>query len=89
MPKIWEASDDGGNQVQINRDICASWQRDGEACNECLKLQCPAFIRTEQNTPKVDPDTCTGCDVCTQICPFDAFEVVEPRTSEPTMEYSN
>ncbi len=54
------------------------------ACGICYKaFNCPA-IMVDRSTGKayVDPILCTGCGVCAQICPFKAFEPVEPPTPE-------
>jgi indolepyruvate ferredoxin oxidoreductase alpha subunit len=50
-------------------------------CKLCLKSGCPSLV-FNPNTKKVsiDLDTCIGCDVCAQICPFDA--IVKENTNE-------
>jgi indolepyruvate ferredoxin oxidoreductase alpha subunit len=54
-----------------------------EACNGCgicLRIGCPAIIKSEQVDPKygrplaeIDPLLCTGCEICAQVCPRDAI----------------
>jgi indolepyruvate ferredoxin oxidoreductase alpha subunit len=42
----------------------------------CLKVGCPAIARKDgspDNTPVIDTDECTGCDLCFQVCKFDAI----------------
>ena len=43
-------------------------------CKVCLKSGCPSLIfNSESNKVSIDANTCVGCDVCLQICPFDAI----------------
>lgn len=49
----------------VNPDKCRS-------CKMCLKSGCPALTLGEKIT--IDQDSCNGCGVCAQICPFDAIE---------------
>jgi indolepyruvate ferredoxin oxidoreductase alpha subunit len=40
---------------------------------DCINdLACPAFFIEGENV-KIDPDLCTGCAVCAQICPENAI----------------
>ncbi len=56
-------------------DIC-------NGCGACIRIGCPAVILIEETTDKglhkvtIDPDTCTGCRLCLQVCPVDAIEPV-------------
>ncbi len=44
---------------------------------DCINaLGCPAFY-TEGDAVKIDPDACTGCSVCAQICPEHAISPVK------------
>ena len=50
------------------------------ACGACFRLGCPAIIRGEPKEPggtrfksKIDPMFCTGCNLCAQVCKFDAI----------------
>jgi indolepyruvate ferredoxin oxidoreductase, alpha subunit len=55
---------------KVNEDKCT-------ACNVCVNtFACPAFYHKGDKVA-VDPGLCTGCGVCTQVCPFDAFEEVK------------
>ncbi|QSX06368.1 indolepyruvate ferredoxin oxidoreductase subunit alpha [Sedimentibacter sp. zth1] len=49
----------------VNADKCRS-------CKMCLKSGCPALILGEKIS--IDQNSCNGCGVCIQICPFDAIE---------------
>jgi indolepyruvate ferredoxin oxidoreductase alpha subunit len=52
-------------------------------CGACLKIGCPAISRagvfTEKglDKAKIDPSTCTGCEICVQVCPIDVILLVE------------
>jgi indolepyruvate ferredoxin oxidoreductase alpha subunit len=51
-----------------------------EKCNQCgicLLVGCPA-IQTEGNQPVIDSVMCTGCTICTQVCPKQAIGPVSP-----------
>ena len=61
---------------RVNEEKCT-------ACGICYTaFNCPAIIRRADGKAMVDPALCTGCGVCAQICPFKAFEPVEPPSSE-------
>ncbi|MEB3774045.1 MAG: indolepyruvate ferredoxin oxidoreductase subunit alpha [Desulfurococcales archaeon] len=56
---------------RVNPDKC-------RACTVCYTaFNCPAIFRVEDGKAKINPVLCTGCGVCVDICPFDAFEPVE------------
>ncbi|MGB1131148.1 MAG: 4Fe-4S binding protein [Haloferula sp.] len=48
--------------------FCLAWQ--GSFCSVCVE-QCPepGAIVTDQGKPRVEPDLCTGCKVCQNVCP--------------------
>jgi len=41
-------------------------------CKKCLKLGCPA-IEYQDGIVKINTHMCAGCDICAQVCPFDAI----------------
>lgn len=41
-------------------------------CKMCLKIGCPA-ISFKNGTSYIDQTMCVGCDVCMQVCKFDAI----------------
>jgi len=50
------------------------------ACHTCLRVGCPAILKSEELYPKngqpkatIDPLLCTGCTVCLQVCPQKAI----------------
>lgn len=52
--------------LKVNPDKCRS-------CKKCMKFGCPA-ISIKNGKAFVDATLCVGCEVCKQLCPFDAFE---------------
>ena len=48
------------------------------ACWACLVTACPALIRKDGKVAII-PKLCTDCEVCNQICPYDAILRVERR----------
>ena len=59
-----------GSVLEVNEDNCSS-------CRVCLKIGCPAIEWRSADKGKgkayIDPLLCTGCDVCRQLCKFDAI----------------
>jgi len=43
-------------------------------CRMCLKVGCPSISFDPQAGSYIDRNTCVGCSVCAQVCPFDAIE---------------
>ena len=48
--------------------FCLAWQ--GSFCSVCSE-RCPVegAIVLEQGKPRVNPDLCTGCHICHDVCP--------------------
>jgi ferredoxin len=48
--------------------FCLAWQ--GSFCSVCVE-RCPVegAITTELGKPRVNPDPCTGCRICHEVCP--------------------
>ena len=46
-------------------------------CGKCIKeIGCPGLIRVDGQVT-INPNLCTGCGLCSQICPVDAIQEVE------------
>ena len=52
--------------LKVNVEKC-------RGCRACMRIGCPA-ISFKDGKAKVDQTLCVGCDVCTQLCAFGAFE---------------
>ena len=52
--------------VKVNTEKC-------KGCKKCMKLGCPA-ISIHSMKAEIDTTLCVGCDVCKQLCAFDAIE---------------
>jgi indolepyruvate ferredoxin oxidoreductase alpha subunit len=42
------------------------------SCKACMKIGCPA-ISMKDGKARIDATLCVGCDVCKQLCAFDAI----------------
>ena len=51
--------------LTVDTDICRS-------CKACMKIGCPA-ISMKDGKAKIDATLCVGCDVCKQLCAFNAI----------------
>jgi ferredoxin len=48
--------------------FCLAWQ--GSFCSVCVeRCPVPGAILTENGKPRVNPDLCTGCKICHDVCP--------------------
>ena len=54
--------------LRINTDKCTK-------CKLCMRLGCPAIVDKGASV-EVNPALCVGCDLCTKVCRFNAFERV-------------
>lgn len=51
--------------LKVDTDKC-------RACKKCMGLGCPA-ISMKNGKARIDATLCVGCNVCSQLCPFDAI----------------
>jgi indolepyruvate ferredoxin oxidoreductase alpha subunit len=83
IASVKEALSVKGVSVIISREACTLYARGlkapmkrpfkvGDKCKNhrtCInEFACPAFS-VNDNRVSIDPDLCTGCSVCAQICP--------------------
>jgi len=61
-------ADDTPQLALILDRFCLAWQ--GSFCSVCVE-RCPepGAILTEMGKPRVNPDLCTGCKICHDVCP--------------------
>ncbi|MCF0145412.1 MAG: indolepyruvate ferredoxin oxidoreductase subunit alpha [Eubacterium sp.] len=52
--------------LRVNEEKC-------RGCKSCMRIGCPS-ISMKNGKAHVDATLCVGCDVCSQLCAFDAFE---------------
>lgn len=50
----------------VNEDKC-------KGCKACMQIGCPC-ISMRDGKAHIDPTLCVGCDVCSQLCKFDAIQ---------------
>ncbi|KAL9650509.1 hypothetical protein ABK040_004728 [Willaertia magna] len=63
----------------VNDDLCINCGKCYMACNDS-GYQAISFDKTS-HLPKVDEDTCTGCDMCVSVCPvLNCIELVPRKT---------
>ncbi|MBT3321916.1 MAG: indolepyruvate ferredoxin oxidoreductase subunit alpha [Anaerolineae bacterium] len=55
-------------------------EEDCNGCTLCFRIGCPAIIKsdkvdekTQRPIAEIDPLLCTGCEICSQVCPRDAI----------------
>jgi indolepyruvate ferredoxin oxidoreductase alpha subunit len=92
---IREAIQHDGVSVIISEETCALYAKAlklpkrrpfqvTEKCRnhwDCMNhLACPAFYVWNQRV-KIDPDLCTGCAVCAQVCPENAILPLKKETA--------
>jgi len=52
-------------------------------CGACFRIGCPAILPAGQFTEKglekavIDETTCTGCEICVQVCPINVIHRIE------------
>ncbi len=54
---------------------CVIDQEKCKRCKACVRTGCPAILSGERIL--IQPESCTGCSVCKQACPFEAISLVD------------
>ncbi|WP_102399933.1 indolepyruvate ferredoxin oxidoreductase subunit alpha [Haloimpatiens massiliensis] len=57
-----------GIKCVVNTEKC-------KKCKACLKTGCPA-LQFKDGVVSIDQNMCNGCEICKQVCKFDAIEKV-------------
>jgi len=57
-------------KFQVDPEIC-------KKCSLCTKSGCPSISFSKDKGAFIDTNTCIGCSVCAQICPFGAIKSLE------------
>ncbi|WP_066506714.1 indolepyruvate ferredoxin oxidoreductase subunit alpha [Abyssisolibacter fermentans] len=63
-------------EYELDRQKCVVDSEVCKKCKMCLKVGCPAISFNEETGAVIDQAMCVGCDVCSQVCPFDAIKKV-------------
>lgn len=58
-----------GMHCEINQEKCTK-------CKTCLRVGCPA-ISYKDDFMSIDISLCNGCEVCLQVCPFNAIQTMK------------
>lgn len=61
-------------EFDLSHKVCRIDQDKCKNCKMCVKTGCPAIYNTKEKV-EINKESCTGCTVCLQVCPFDAIEV--------------
>ena len=59
-------------RANIERKLCVVDPNKCKSCKKCLSVGCPAIAMVDGKA-FIDTVQCIGCNVCTQVCPFDAI----------------
>ena len=58
-----------GMHCEVNQEKCTR-------CKTCLRVGCPA-ISFKDDFMSIDTSLCNGCEVCLQVCPFNAIQTMK------------
>lgn len=85
-PELPDSKDGSIPQLALILDrFCLAWQ--GSFCSICTeRCPVPGAITTTMGKPRVNPDLCTGCRICHDVCPAPKNAVfLVPRKPGPGM----
>ena len=58
-------------KMVIQNDLC-------KGCKLCIRIGCTGiFFVEDEKLPVINPNTCVSCELCAQVCTFDAIKIME------------
>ncbi len=78
----WPCALKKSNQEEIEeyklneRNVCTVDSEKCKKCKMCIKTGCPAISFDSEKGAIIEESMCIGCEVCLQVCPFDAIKKV-------------
>jgi indolepyruvate ferredoxin oxidoreductase alpha subunit len=72
---IKKFSDNDMARFDLSPKKCIIDQEKCRICRTCVRTGCPAILSGEK--VEILPESCTGCAVCLQVCPYKAISFVE------------
>ncbi len=72
---IKKFSEEDKARFDLSPKKCVIDQEKCKRCKACVRTGCPAILSGEQIF--IQPESCTGCSVCMQVCPFSAISFVD------------
>ena len=58
--------------IDKSKDDASLVIKDCKNCKSCMKLGCPALVQGKEAV-EIDPAICVGCELCIEVCPFNAI----------------
>ncbi|HZK01435.1 MAG TPA: indolepyruvate ferredoxin oxidoreductase subunit alpha [Anaerovoracaceae bacterium] len=72
---IKKFNEDDKTRFDLTPKQCIIDQEKCTQCKLCVRTGCPAILSEDRIT--ILPESCTGCSVCMQVCPFSAISFVD------------
>ena len=57
-------------------NVCVPENDKCKKCGACMVPGCPALAKNADGTININSDMCNGCELCKQLCKFDAIKTV-------------
>ena len=58
-------------KMVIQNDLC-------KGCKLCIRIGCTGIYFVEdEKLAVINPNTCVSCELCAQVCTFDAIKIME------------
>jgi len=57
-------------------NVCVTENDKCKKCGACMVPGCPALSKNDDGTININSDMCNGCELCKQLCKFDAIKTV-------------